>query len=465
MRPRKLAQVLLVLAVISVLFLLSLRASNRPAWNGKPVTHWIRYLRFQSGSDDCTIGARGILEIGPAAIPYLEAGLHQRDTPLSRGWAKVYPKLPPAIQKRFDLPVTAASYRYNCAYGLELLGVQASNTVPMLSTLLNDPDPWVRTGAASALGEMGPFARPVVQEFRQTIAKTNVTASFRLACVVALKKIMRNAPETVDTFAPILNDPDYNFRSHAAMALATPGTNKAPAVALLTAALRDSHATVQGRAASSLGQLGSAASSAVPALLTVLHESLSYNGRSEVVAWKVIEALGAIGPAATSALPALTNLFRSEMSLVGVFAASAASKIVPGHSESLQILREKLKSREQSERFWAVIALGDQRELAAPALSDIDQLELTGSTQERIMAAVAAWKIDPGGHTNPTWLIGRELKGNFAHQYQVLKVLGQMGPAGREAIPALQQARKQCGDAVREAVDETLAQIAEKPAH
>jgi HEAT repeat protein len=103
--------------------------------------------------------------------------------------------------------------------------------VPALIAAVKDPEPRVRTAAASALWGLGPKARTAVTALAETLA-----------------------------------DADDGVRLAAVMALEAVGPDAAPAVPALARAVRDRNGNVRLWAAKALGRIGPPAREALPAL-------------------------------------------------------------------------------------------------------------------------------------------------------------------------------------------------------
>src|SRR5262249_29781765 len=93
-------------------------------------------------------------------------------------------------------------------------------------------------------------------------------------------------------------------------------------------------------------------------------------------------------------------------------------------------------------RFHAAVALGDRGRAARPAVGALTHAALWDEDPAvRVGAALALWKIDP--NKAPMVLSAlREAPGEASELvcWMAADALGQIGPAAREALPALRQA-------------------------
>jgi HEAT repeat protein len=138
-------------------------------------------------------------------------------------------------------------------------------------------------------------------------------------------------------------------------------TRQEAAVEALTVALGDSSKRVRMIAQGALGDIGPAASNAVPALIdSVEHAELN-----------AIWALGRIGAHAKTAVPSLQRLLATGQSREKVYAAEALCRIGPGDFRALSCLQNGLTDTNRQARAQAAEALrglGTNAQSALPAL-------------------------------------------------------------------------------------------------
>ena len=140
-------------------------------------------------------------------------------------------------------------------------------TVPLLTKVLHDADPAVRTGALEILVEIG---KPAVPALVATLEEQRATY---WACL-ALSEIGPDAAEAVPALADVLKtDARPEVRREAALGLGSIGPGAAAAVPALTDALGDKESTVAAGAAFALGRIGPDAKSAEAALANAENSS------------------------------------------------------------------------------------------------------------------------------------------------------------------------------------------------
>jgi HEAT repeat protein len=102
-------------------------------------------------------------------------------------------------------------------------------------------------------------------------------------------------------------DEEYLVRSHAAESLARIGKRLDVTIPALTSAFRDPHPEVREHAAMWAGRMRAQGEGAVPALVDLVQSDPAFEVRVQAA-----RSLGQIGPAAASALPALRSVKENE---------------------------------------------------------------------------------------------------------------------------------------------------------
>jgi serine/threonine-protein kinase len=164
-----------------------------------------------------------------------------------------------------------------------------------------------------------------------------------------------------------LGSRDANERWHAAEALGNLGSGAKAAVPALLAALEDRSEVVRWRSAEALGKIGSEAAMAVAGLKTALADP------DGLVKTEAAKALGKIGAPARSAVPALADPLRSSDAFLRREAAKALARIVgPESSEAVPVLADALRDKDKFVRMECARALGrigPEARAAVPALT------------------------------------------------------------------------------------------------
>ncbi len=163
-------------------------------------------------------------------------------------------------------------------------------------------------------------------------------------------------------------------------------------------ALKDNAALVRLEATRSLGQMGAAASNAVPAIIPLLSSSDAGRHPSQrvYVRANAAMALGSIGPAASSAIPALTNLIAVGDGYARVAAAVALWHITSNENLSLPVIMNELPTFNKNSKQMPIDALkemGPRAKAAFPLL--VSELPSAIDDFQRGIITNALKAIDP----------------------------------------------------------------------
>ncbi|WP_439621411.1 HEAT repeat domain-containing protein [Gemmata sp.] len=167
--------------------------------------------------------------------------------------------------------------------------------------------------------------------------------------------------------------------------------------------LKSPDARTRYQAAKAIKEIGPDAKAAVPLLVPLLKTSTPEE--REMVAF----AVGAVGPAAKDAVPALTDLLKDQPSYVKYAAAVALGQIGPDAKAALPALTPLVEGRDDFNRIGAAYA----------------NWQISGETKTAMF--VLLHTITAVDHHTRGVTINR---------------LGRMGPAAKEAVPALVTALK-----------------------
>ena len=165
--------------------------------------------------------------------------------------------------------------------------------------------------AADAIGERAEAIRAIADQStagpdgraRADAALRDPDAEVRAAAAWTLGQL-KGSPRSIQALTTALGDPDAVVRGLAAIALRNAGTAAAPALEPLLRSLRDEEIGVRMIAAQALGHLRDP--SAIDPLIAAAREP----GQNVHVLRSVADALGEIGSAAERALPALREMQR-----------------------------------------------------------------------------------------------------------------------------------------------------------
>jgi len=313
-------------------------------------------------------------------------------------------------------------------------GERVSGLVEKLKT----GDRNVRIEAAKELAKMGPAAKDAVP-----------------ALVAALKE----------------EDPERSLHIEVSNALEKIGAAAVPA---LIEALKDREAYTRRRAAMILGEIGPPAKDAVPALVAALKdESLwvrAYAARAlgggffTVLPWDVLgsqlvfitraETRGGIGPEARAAIPALIEALEDHNEFVRWHAAQAIGGFGSDAKAAIPTLRRMLEGEKPPTSLHA-----------ASALAQLGETSLGMTTLIGMIKYLA-----PGQYPGPFEAAQQK---NREVRHLAVDMLGDLGPAAKDAVPALIEAANQklatdnhflaaAQEEIRKAASEALSKIRAK---
>ena len=262
------------------------------------------------------------------------------------------------------------------------IGPEAKPAVPALIETLKKGDIRLRGPAAEALGKIGPDAKTAIPALAAVLAAHPTVAMILRDCdssVIDLAggALCKMGPNGVARILPLFDNESEKARELACQLISETGPSAKPYVSHLVAALRDKSPAVRRSAAEALGKLALDPRQSVPALAKKLDDP---DGRVRAAACR---ALGGFHGSAAAAITPLTKALADSDSEVR---ASAA---------------------------YSLGMIGGKAGAAAPAL-----LKLIGDDGD-------AFGIDPSGC--------RFIQvGEYA-----VEALGDLGPAGKEAVPTL----------------------------
>jgi len=259
--------ILILLGVVTVVFLSAALSRRRePAYQGKPISWWIR-----------TRNETALCQIGPQAIPFLIRNLEQQDSIFRKAALALWPRLPSIIHKKFSAhePVPASAMKDAALFGLWQFGLEAKAATPKLLEMGHkEKDPYLRNFAKYTLAKVAP-----------------------------------ESPRALAAVIEMINDSNSDVRNSGHLALAHVASQAKPVVPVLMERLKAAHFTnstsgIYGAAEiDALGRIGPEAQEAVPLLVDVL--------KSSKMQGNILNALEAIGPNAGEAVPTLVELLRS----------------------------------------------------------------------------------------------------------------------------------------------------------
>jgi HEAT repeat protein len=375
----------------------------------------------------------------------------------------------------------------------ELAKAAGASAVPPLLEALRDTDSTIRQKAAEALGEIGNDARAAVPEL--TLELQDSAAAVVLVSALSLRKIDPRDHAGVPALITLLADPNPEIRAGAICVLGEYGPDAAGAVPPLLKVWEDDQSNLRGWAARTLGMIGPDARAAIPRLIAMLDtadqqnltfaaEALSHFGEEAKAAipklltlaekpehsWAVFTALSAMG---SDAVPGLVEIYRQADGRHW-WAAKALMKQGPKAVVAVPALLEDLRSDNTRRAALAAQVLGCIGEGAKEALPRLAELIHREDPHLRLRAAETLWKLDRQTNAvlevmvaelddwakDPNALIGVAEDANGQSRQQVAAtILGEMGPAAKEAIPGLQMMLRSSFQEQREPAAKALEKI------
>jgi HEAT repeat protein len=376
--------------------------------------------------------------------------------------------------------------RLSAAAALSHFGTEARPAVPAIKAMLNDPEPAVRSAltaglariepddpalvpallqmlreqsvftydAFGTLGDMGPAAKGAVPTLIDYVNQGCGRAAETLGrigpvvkdAVPALSRLLDRKGQAAQAGPAAKDEKEFQRRALVETALALWRIEQRPTVIPLLMGLledrgrefRDDRSCVRWMTVDALGEIGPAASAAVPLLIDALKE--------EGLRDRAAQALGRIGPGARAAVPALTAVLGKFGDGIDKAAAEALGKIGPAASLSVEKLAFILKpdSRDEgillatvaaSEALWRVDRQAAQ---AVPALARVLSVKKVGSYYGGFASKYGAAKV----------------------RRRATEVLGEIGTPAKGAVPQLTElARTDEFLTVREAARAALKRI------
>jgi HEAT repeat protein len=213
------------------------------------------------------------------------------------------------------------------------------------------------------------------------------------------------------------------------------GAGLEPSLAQAVATFRQPNARARQEAVQVIRRAGTAAASAVPALIAALDEV------DPAASADVVSALAFLGPTATPAVPKLVGLVQGSDRSLRLAAIHALGNVGTAASPAVPALTAALE--DPALRSQAVVALGKMGPAARPAAPALVGLLRAPSSSDRVSAAIALGTIGADSATVPAvaLALGMALKDESTTlRQQAAQALGQLGPSARAAVPHLVEA-------------------------
>ncbi len=384
-----------------------------------------------------------LTRIGPAAIPPLIEGLKSNDTMMRSGAARALGGMGPVARDAIPALIENLGFWEAGVQNdaIEALGSIGESAKPKILEALAAKEPRQRSAAALALGAIGKPAKDATGPIlAQLQGESDVTV--RASLITALPRLGADPAQVVPALIDGMKDEREPIRHAAINGLLTMRAAQPQIVKALSVMLRDPNAATSERAAYVLGRLGESAGPAVPAIISVVTAQ-------PTPSQAFLDALVQIGE------PAVTPM-------LAAFEKQQPSKLTREHwvVKSLQQMgglgaapiARNLTHPSESVRLLAVLALvelGPDAEAAIPALfKALDDQEL------HVRAAALVALV---GAKAPYDQLRPHLEAAFKDSSPVIRASGveaavRLGDEGKEFRPRVIAALKDSDATVRQTV-------------
>jgi len=361
---------------------------------------------------------REVRSRGRSIVPALQTFLRSSTVELQSAAAYALVRIGapalPAIRDALD-DTSMASFDVSEALGWSSL--TDSDALTLLDPLLHDPSARVRSAATSALGSRGAIGAPVGTRLLER-----------------------------------LDDPDPSVRTAAAdeFFYVHDSASRAAGALALTRLLADSRQDVRRAAVYTLGNMGDVAAPGIPGII----ERMRFDPDTEV-RWLSARVLGWLGPQASSAVPALLahlddTLPTVRLEALGSLGGIGISRVPVARGDSvIAALRSRLVSDDSLTRETAVRALGAIGARAIPALAGA--LHSPDSTVATIAAMALGYLSDESSVIAP-------LGGSLGDRRRSVRdaAADALGGIGKQVLPLLRSRASSSDPLVREAAGRAL---------
>jgi HEAT repeat protein len=277
--------------------------SRAPTYQGKSAGEWFAEFARAMNAREETASLNALRALGPATVPVLLNAVRAKDTGLKRFELFIWTQLPAIIKSRLSAPIPAAQrrarayfvlaeidpdsddalrallqglkdpsqlVRLQCAGGLLRIPQSSPQVDSALMAACHDSDPLVRDQAATTLRCVG--SKPE-ENRRIIVVRSQANLSYPLPFYFTGITSGELSWKSVPQLAKDLKRPNREYRYVATLALRERGLAAREALPVLIESLNDPYYLVRMGVVKTLGQLGSEAKPAVPALTRLLEET------------------------------------------------------------------------------------------------------------------------------------------------------------------------------------------------
>jgi HEAT repeat protein len=421
-----------------------------------------RSQRFRERGQMIVRAAYALTRIGPAAVPPLIEALGKDDAGLRAGAAKALGGMGPAAKDAVPALVAILGNQDPEVQRevIDALGSIGAEAQPKVVEALQGSEARQRSGAALALGAMHTAAKDAAPAMMARL-DTETDPAVRSNLLTALPRVGADPAALIPRLIEGIKDESEPIRHASVNGLLTLPSAQKPVVDALIALLQDPNPTLRERAAYVLGRLGDYAAPAVPAMIDAASQPNAPAAFQDALVQIGIPAVPPLLATAEKVDPAAIT---PEYWVVKVLQSMGGIAVGP--------VSRSLTHTNTSVRLLAVRVLGElgrDAEDAVPALIqrlDDPDLRVRASTLSALIAANAPMKnIEPRLHTaikDPSPVV----------RAAALEAIGKLGDDGRSLQPAVvsalrdrdeniqRAALKIVGPAFPDAVQPTIALLA-----
>lgn len=395
-----------------------------------------------------------LVEGGVEVVPALASALDERE---ARYWAclalgEIGPQAKAAVPNLIkSLTDDRPEVRLQAALALAEIGPDAKPAAGELIKLLNDPFESVRVAATFALGRLGDEAS---SEALQKIEATT-DPSLSMMATWALAKIHKDDEQrmnqAIERLVPALGAENRQMAGMAARALADLNADQAKVRPLIDRLIAQ-HPEISDRLLHVLAELG-------PRAVPQATEALKDPQRRV----RALQVLARIGADAAPAVPTLIELLKTGDAPAKTEALFTLGAIGPKAEAAVEPISDQLTDADPRVVEAAIYALGKIGPAAKAAVPKLEKLVHAEDSLVRLMAVCAILRIGPvTGHLVETALpvLTEGLKSQREYvRVEAAMTLGELGPQGQAALPALQTAATDSSTAVRSAATAAIQKI------
>jgi HEAT repeat protein len=248
----------LVVAALLIAGYVALRPHGAPdrVYKGKPVSQWVDVCIEKPANTFNTNEAafQPVREIGADAVPYLVKAIEgKQGLRGTKFYNSVWKHLPTVIEKKLPIPKDSESIRIRAYWTLGALGPVAKPAVPALIREFNTNNTMFDF-ARAALTTLGPDAKEAVPMLTNALHGPDGMLKWNAGRVLA--KVEPTYPGLMPVMLADLKSTNVITRRFACVTLGQMGSTAKSAVPALNEALQDTDASVQRNAATALKEIG-----------------------------------------------------------------------------------------------------------------------------------------------------------------------------------------------------------------